>query len=44
MLWLSNPIYSVTSAYGHFGRKPDKNGNFSLEKLDIAEEFQDELL
>ena len=44
MLGLNNPIYSVTSAYGHFGRKPDKNGNFSWEKLDIAEEFQDELL
>ena len=44
MLGLSNPIYSVTSAYGHFGRKPDKNGNFSWEKLDIAKEFQDELL
>ena len=44
MLGLNNPIYSVTSAYGHFGRKPDKNGNFSWEKLDIAKEFQDELL
>ncbi len=44
MLGLNNPIYSETSTYGHFGRKPDKNGNFSWEKLDIAKEFQDELL
>ena len=44
MLGLNNPIYSETSTYGHFGRKPEKNGNFSWEKLDIAKEFQDELL
>jgi len=33
-LKLSNPIYVPTSAYGHFGRKPDKNGSFSWEKTD----------
>ena len=44
MLGLNNPIYSETSTYGHFGRKPEKNGNFSWEKLDLAKEFQDELL
>ena len=28
MLSLSKPIYECTSAYGHFGRKPDSNGSF----------------
>ena len=34
MLSLNKPIYECTSAYGHFGRKPDKNGSFSWEKTD----------
>ena len=29
MLKLNNPIYEVTSAYGHFGRKPTNKGEFS---------------
>ena len=33
MLKLNNPIYEVTSAYGHFGRKPSNNGQFTWEKL-----------
>ena len=33
MLKLNNPIYEVTSAYGHFGRKPTNKGEFSWEKL-----------
>ena len=32
MLKLNNPIYEVTSAYGHFGRKPTNKGEFTWEK------------
>ena len=32
LLNLNNPIYEVTSAYGHFGRKPTNKGEFSWEK------------
>ena len=34
MLSLNKPIYEKTSAYGHFGRIPDKDGSFSWEKTD----------
>jgi S-adenosylmethionine synthetase len=34
---LSKPIYARTSAYGHFGRQPDKDGGFSWEKTDLVE-------
>ena len=34
MLSLNKPIYECTSAYGHFGRKPASNGEFSWEKTD----------
>ncbi|MDU8942839.1 methionine adenosyltransferase [Ovoidimarina sediminis] len=34
---LNRPIYQRTSAYGHFGRKPDADGGFSWEKTDLAE-------
>ncbi len=34
---LNKPIYARTSAYGHFGRQPDKDGGFSWEKTDLAE-------
>ncbi len=37
MLNLNNPIYEVTSAYGHFGRKPSDSGEFSWEKTDKAD-------
>jgi S-adenosylmethionine synthetase len=40
MLKLNNPIYEVTSAYGHFGRKPANNGQFSWEKTDKADLFK----
>ncbi len=33
---LNKPIYARTSAYGHFGRKPTKDGGFSWEKTDLA--------
>ena len=40
MLKLNNPIYEVTSAYGHFGRKPSNNGEFSWEKTDKVDLFK----
>ncbi len=40
MLKLNNPIYQVTSAYGHFGRKPTNKGEFSWEKTDKANLFK----
>ena len=33
---LNKPIYARTSAYGHFGREPDKEGGFSWEKTDLV--------
>ncbi len=36
-LGLNRPIFSRTSAYGHFGRAPEADGGFSWEKTDIAE-------
>ena len=36
-LGLNRPIYQRTAAYGHFGRKPDNDGGFSWEKLDLVE-------
>jgi S-adenosylmethionine synthetase len=36
-LGLSRPIYARTSAYGHFGRKPDADGGFSWEKTDLVD-------
>ncbi len=40
MLKLNNPIYEVTSAYGHFGRKPSNKGEFSWEKTDKVNLFK----
>tara|TARA_A100001037_G_C15080079_1_gene603776 strand:- start:154 stop:1317 length:1164 start_codon:yes stop_codon:yes gene_type:complete len=34
LLALNKPIYEVTSSYGHFGREPSNNGEFSWEKTD----------
>ena len=34
MLNLNKPIYEKTSAYGHFGRDPEKDGGFSWENTD----------
>jgi S-adenosylmethionine synthetase len=33
---LNRPIYGKTSSYGHFGRKPGKDGSFSWEKTDLT--------
>ena len=40
MLKLNRPIYEVTSAYGHFGRKPTDKGEFSWEKTDKVDLFK----
>ncbi len=39
-LKLNKPIYSPTAAYGHFGRKPGPNGEFSWEKTDLVKDLQ----
>ncbi len=40
MLKLNNPIYEITSAYGHFGRKSSNKGEFTWEKTDKAHLFK----
>ena len=40
MLKLNNPIYEITSSYGHFGRKPSNKGEFTWEKTDKADLFK----
>jgi S-adenosylmethionine synthetase len=40
---LNKPIYAKTAAYGHFGRKPGKDGSFSWEKTDLAGALKDAL-
>ena len=40
MLKLNNPIYEITSAYGHFGRKSSNKGEFTWEKTDKADLFK----
>ncbi|MBX3512334.1 MAG: methionine adenosyltransferase [Xanthobacteraceae bacterium] len=39
-LKLNKPIYARTAAYGHFGRQPDKDGGFSWEKTDLADQLR----
>ena len=39
-LGLNRPIYARTSAYGHFGREPEKDGGFSWEKLDLLDQLK----
>ena len=39
-LGLSRPIYSRTSAYGHFGREPDTGGGFSWERTDLVADLK----
>jgi S-adenosylmethionine synthetase len=36
-LGLNKPIYARTSAYGHFGRKPQDDGGFSWERTDLVD-------
>src|SRR5204863_1017954 len=39
-LQLNKPIYKRTAAYGHFGRKPEKDGGFSWERTDLVAELK----
>jgi S-adenosylmethionine synthetase len=39
-LKLNRPIYRRTSAYGHFGRAPEKDGGFSWERLDLVPQLK----
>jgi S-adenosylmethionine synthetase len=36
-LGLNKAIYAKTSAYGHFGRKPGRDGSFSWERTDLTD-------
>jgi len=40
---LNKPIYARTSAYGHFGRKPGRDGSFSWERLDLVKPLREAL-
>jgi S-adenosylmethionine synthetase len=42
-LGLNKPIYARTSAYGHFGRKPDADGGFSWERTDLVDALRSAL-
>jgi S-adenosylmethionine synthetase len=39
-LKLNRPIYARTSAYGHFGRKPEADGGFSWEQTDLVAQLK----
>jgi S-adenosylmethionine synthetase len=39
-LKLNRPIYARTAAYGHFGRKAEKDGGFSWEKTDLVKDLK----
>lgn len=39
-LGLNKPIYRRTATYGHFGRKPEKDGGFSWERVDLADQLK----
>ncbi|MBV8426463.1 MAG: methionine adenosyltransferase [Hyphomicrobiales bacterium] len=43
-LGLNKPIYAKTSAYGHFGRKPGRDGSFSWERTDLTDALKRALL
>ena len=40
-LKLNRPIYAKTAAYGHFGRKPGRDGSFSWEKTDLVKALRE---
>lgn len=41
---LNKPIYAKTAAYGHFGRKPGRDGSFSWEKTDLGKALKNALI
>lgn len=38
---LNRPIYAKTTAYGHFGRKPGRDGSFAWERTDLVKALKD---
>ncbi len=40
-LELNKAIYAKTSAYGHFGRKPGRDGSFSWERTNLVKALKD---
>jgi len=38
---LSRPIDAKTTAYGHFGRKPGRDGSFAWERTDLVKALKD---
>ena len=42
-LGLNKPIYQRTASYGHFGRKPEKDGGFSWERTDLVADLKSAL-
>lgn len=38
---LRRPIYESSAAYGHFGRKPGKDGTFSWEECNLIDDLTD---
>jgi len=40
-LGLNKAIYAKTSAYGHFGRKPGRDGSFSWERTDLVAKLKE---
>jgi S-adenosylmethionine synthetase len=38
---LNKPIYAKTTAYGHFGRKPGRDGSFAWERTDLVKAIKD---
>jgi S-adenosylmethionine synthetase len=39
-LALNKPIYRRTASYGHFGRRPERDGGFSWERIDLVPELK----
>ncbi|MFK5126637.1 methionine adenosyltransferase domain-containing protein, partial [Klebsiella pneumoniae] len=39
-LGLNRPIYTRTSAYGHFGREATADGGFSWERTDLVPQLK----
>ncbi|WP_274423726.1 methionine adenosyltransferase [Chelativorans sp. YIM 93263] len=40
---LNRPVYAKTAAYGHFGRKPGRDGSFSWERMDLVKALKQAL-
>ena len=38
---LNKPIYAKSAAYGHFGRKPGRDGSFSWERTNLTKALKD---